>query len=413
MPIDAGIYSNVQVPQIHIQTPLDYAENSMRLSQLGLQQAQIAQQIGTQAAVKTAYAKNTDPNNGQLNREGFLSDLGKTAPMAASDYQNKFVEQDKQAAEAKNAQMTAAHQVLSVATPAGQYLLGLPDDQAAKAYPNVMDQLKKQGIQPESLGLPSTWDRGAVLQAYTIGSKMKEGLENQMIQSNMATAPITRNADLYGSRSPNAELSSQYDKQAQPVRNSQMAMGQMIDNYKNPSPQGDASLILNAYKIKFPNAPDVNSLKELSESQAAPDAFKNAANKVISGGLDQPTRDNIMRDGVSTFRANVNSLQGIQQRYQARAAQQNVNDPTLTQEPSIDQTYADAMAIQKKIGPAVPPSQRGGVTGALSNIASKVLGIGGNQPAKAAVPMIKPGALEDGFVFMGGDPGLKKNWKAQ
>lgn len=404
MGIDASIYSNVQAPQVNIPNPADYAEKSMRLSALGIQQAQIAQQLGTQAAVKTAYAKNTDPQSGQLDRAGFLSDLGKTAPMAASDYSSQFVQQDKQKAEAQTAQMQSTHQVLSVTTPALQYLLGLPDDQAAKAYPQVMAQMKSQGV-PNMQNTPPEWDRGWAQQGYSVGSKMKEGLENQMIQSNIATAPIQRNADLYGSRSPNAELTSQYDKQAQPVRNSQMAMGQMIDNYKNPSPQGDASLILNAFKIKFPNAPDVNSLEELSKSQAAPDAFKQMANKAISGGLDQATRDNIMRDGVSTFRANVGSLRGIQQRYQTRAQQQNVNDPTLTMEPAIDKTYGDALALQKQIGPYVPPAQRGGMTGALSSIASKAMGIGGNQPANAASG---PTPVPSGMIRVRGPDGQNR-----
>lgn len=178
MALDASIYSNVKAPETDVPDPTSYAEKSMRLSQLGMQQMQISQQMQTQAAVKTAYAKNTDPDSGQLNRGGFLSDLHKTAPIAASDYDTKFAEQDKQAAEAKNAQMVTAHQTLSVSTPALQYLLQLPDDQAAKAFPGVMSQLKAQGVPMDNA--PPEWDRGWAKQGYEIGSKMKEGLENQL-----------------------------------------------------------------------------------------------------------------------------------------------------------------------------------------------------------------------------------------
>lgn len=380
MPIDSSIYSNVQAQPINIPDPTAYAEKSMKLSQLGIQQAQLAQQVGQQAAVRTAYAKNTDPDSGQLDRGGFLSDLGKTAPMVASDYQNKFVEQDKQAAEAKTAQMQATHGVLSISVPAFKYLLDQPDDKAAKAYPGIISQLAAQGV--PTANSPAEWNRDKIQQFYDSTSKTKENLDNQMIASNIATAPITRNADMYGSRSPNAELTSQYDKQAQPVRNSQIAMQQMLDNYHNPSPQGIASLKLNAFKIKFPTAPDVNSLDELDKAQGTTDQMRAWVNH-HAGTPDQTTIDNMMRDGISTFRANTESLRGIGKRYQARQQIQNVNDPSLTYEPAVDKTYADSMDLQKKLGPYVPPAQRPGIMGALNNVASKVLGLGGNQPTQA------------------------------
>src|SRR2546423_1895407 len=111
MAIDASIYSNVQAPQINIPSPMDAAEKSMRLSELGMQQAQMHQQMQNQMALRQAYAKNTDPNTGQLNRAGFLSDLGKSNPMAVSQYHSQFAQQDKQQAEAQIANAQAQHQI--------------------------------------------------------------------------------------------------------------------------------------------------------------------------------------------------------------------------------------------------------------------------------------------------------------
>lgn len=428
MPIDASIYSQAQVPQINIPSPIDTASKAMQLSQLGMQRMMMARQLQSQQALRQAYSDNTD-QTGQLDRQGFISQLGAnplTAP-EAMDYSQKFAQMDKAQAEAQSQKMEAMSKTVGQVYPTMKYLAGLPEDQRENAYPSAMQQLAAQGVNMQNIpqaGGQFVYDPNHFAQSYGILSQTKNALDsqntqaqtentqaktgqtqtevaqmplkNQQLQSEVAKnysevgqAGAKLNTELYGSRSPNAELTSQYDKQAAPIRSSQIAMQQMLDNYNHPSPQGDASLILNAYKIKFPNAPDVNSLEELSKSQSAPDAFKNAAYKALSGGIDGPTRDNLMRDGASTFRANVTSLRGIQSKYQAREKQQNVSDPTLTQEPAIDQTYSDAMALQKNLGPYIPPSERGGIMGGMSSLASKMLGTGGDKNANASAPQPK------------------------
>lgn len=398
--LDASIYGKLQTPTIQMPDIGAAQERGLRLSTLGLQQAQLGYQLGVQNAVRQAASSSTDPN-GQFNRGAFLSNLSKVAPVAAIDYQNQFNQQDKAAAEAKLAQMQSAHQTLSVTTPALQYLLGLSDNEASQAFPSVMAQLKAQGV--PMTNAPSSWDRGWANQGYQIGMRMKEGLENQKIASEI-------NVEKYGPRSPNAELTSQYDKQVGTIRGSQIAMAQMLDNYKNPSPQGDASLILNAFKIKFPTAPDVNSLAELSTAQSVPDKWKQMAAHALEGGLDDSTRNNLMRDGISTYRANYNTWKDLQKRTQARQVYQGVTDPTMTFEPAIENTYAEAMGIQKDIGPYVPTSKRGGITGTAAKIMGAVTGVN-SANATPSRPMIKAGAVEDGYVFMGGDPGKQSSWK--
>lgn len=379
MGIDTSIYNNLQPVRVDVPSIGDAAKNAMTLSSLGMQQAQMGMQMRQQMALRQAYAKNTDPATGQVNKQGVLSDLGKVAPWSVPETSATFAQHDKAQAEARSAQMAALHQTVSTGMPYLGYALKQSDDQAAQSWPQLVQQMQSQGLPVDNL--PKTWDRGAVQQAFQIAGQHKEALENQLTQANIgakraeaALAPVKLQNELYGSRSPNAELTSQYDKQAAPIRSSQLAMKQMIDNYNHPSPQGDASLILNAFKIKFPTAPDVNSLKELSESQAASDQWKQMATKALKGGLDKNTRDNLMRDGVSTFRANYESLQGIQRRYQDRQSVQGVNDPSLTAEPAVEGTFKDAMALQDKIGKYVPPTERPGLMGGIANAASKIVG---------------------------------------
>lgn len=389
MGIDASIYSNIQNPAASAPSMLDAAEKGMRLSALGMQQAQQGYQLQTQAAVRNAYAQNIDSQTGQLNRAGFLSQLGKEAPQAIGGFQTQFAQQDKAQAEARTAQAAAAEKALEVVWPQLDWVEKTKNEQKPQAYAAMLKSLNDQGI--DTTHFPKEYDPSTFATMHGMAANSKPALESLVAQSNIAAKPAELNATLYGSRSPNAELSSQYNTDAKTVRSSQMAMQQMIDNYHNPSPQGYASLKLNAFKIKFPNAPDVNSLEELSNAQGVTDQMRAWVNQHASG-TDQTTMDNLMRDGISTYRANVDSLRGIQKRYQARQKVQNVNDPSLTYEPAIEKTFADAMDLQKKIGAYVPPEERGGVLGAIGKGASKLLG-GGVQSANASQSKFQPGAV--------------------
>lgn len=400
MALDPSIYQAAQPIQTQMPSLANSAGTAMNLSDMALKNQGMQMnnnamqlQLQQQQAARDAYANNMG-SDGKLDQKGFLSDLGKSSPQAAMDYSEKFNKMNKDAADAQGAQLDAANKVVGQTLPKMQYLAGLSEDDRAKAFPEVMGQLEASGVPMNNVPKDSSgnyiYDPGWFKQSHSILQNTSDNLANmqkradiQKTYADIGKAPAELNAALYGSRSPNAELSSQYQKEAAPIKASQMYAGQMLDAYKNQSPQGDAALVLNAYKIKFPNAPDVNSLEELTKSQSASDTFKNAANKVLEGGLDQNTRDNLMRDGISTFRANRDTLQGIQQRYNDRAKFQNVNDPTLTSEPAVDKTYGDMMALQKNIGPYVPPSQRPGIMASVTGGIKSLVNIGGDQKASA------------------------------
>lgn len=402
MPIDSSIYQTIQ--PITPVSPMDSMSKALTLSNLGLQNQnakmanqQMQYQMQGQQAMRDAYRNNTD-ESGNVNRQGVLSDIAKVNPTAAIQMGQQWNAMDKAQAEKNAAQADAASKTLNVTGPAFDYLAGLPGDQRAAAYPKVIQQLKDQGIDVSKMDHP--YDPSLFNQYYGNWQNSKESLANQVSradigakQAEAALAPVKLNSELYGSRSPNAELSSQYNKDVAPVRNSQVFMNQMMDAYKNKTPQGDAALVLANFKIRNPQAVDVNSLDEMKNSQTVGDKWKNKLNEAISGGFDDNTRANLMRDGISAYRANYDTLQGIQKRYQARASAQNVNDRSLTYEPAIDDTYKSAMGLQDKIGPYVPPSDRGGFMSGLSKIASKITGSGGNQSANAGDKTPNPSGM--------------------
>lgn len=194
MGIDSSIFNNVQAPQVNIPSPLDMAQKSMALSQLGMQQMQMARQMRTQSAVQEAYAGNTDPESGQLNRQGFLSSLAKQAPAAAIDYQNQFAKNDKDVADSQAAKLDASQKAYNLTGPAFEYMSKMPEDQRAAAYPQVIQQLKDQGVDTSKMDHP--YDPQLFNQYLGTWHQNKDYLANQLVQAQ--TGKTNTEADQIG-----------------------------------------------------------------------------------------------------------------------------------------------------------------------------------------------------------------------
>lgn len=199
MALDASIYGNVAPPQpIALQNPMDVAQKAMSMAQLGMQYQQTARQMQTQAAIQSAYMRNTDPTTGKLDQDGVLSELGKTNPMAAQQVSGQFAQANEAKAKAQSAQVDAAQKTLSYTVPAMHYLAGMPEDQRAAAYPEVIKQIKAAGAPIPNM--PDQYDPGHFSQVYSmtdaIGTRMKDYLENQKTQAgtekDLADAAKTR-----------------------------------------------------------------------------------------------------------------------------------------------------------------------------------------------------------------------------
>lgn len=393
MPIDASIFQQAQPAPVNIPSPLETAKQAMSLSQLGMQQMQMARQMRTQSAVQEAYAGSTDPDTGQLDQQRFLSQLHKTAPQAAMEYEGQFAQLNKQQAEAKAAQLDNIQKTVSITGPAFDYMAGLPDDQRAKVWPQMMDRLKAQGV--DTSRMDHDYDPQLFSQYYGTWQKSKPGLESIAQQANIAktnvetaTMPGAKaaalKADIFGSRAPTTTLTDQYGSEpaTKTARNSAVAMGQMLHNYDNRSPQGDVSLMITAYKIKNPDKPDVNSLDELQKAEGVPEQWKNAISHRVNGLFSQGVVDDLMRDAYSAYGPNVQGARDTQQKYQDYARSIGVPAPN-TAEPSMDKTYTKASALMNKLGPYVPETERSGsILGTIKNAASKLTG-GTEQAASA------------------------------
>jgi hypothetical protein len=387
MAIDTSFYSNLQ--PVKAPDVLDSASKAMNLSQMALQNQQAQRTFAEQDALRQAISKNANPD-GTLNREGVLSDLAKTNPNGLMTMQQHFATQDKAASEAQSAKADALEKVHAAALPGFEMLR----QKGAGAYPAVYQSWKQSGLPMQNVPTPDS-DPATIGQwfstAYPQIKSSVAGLNAQKSQSEIAKnnsevaqAPAKLNEALHGRGAPEKVVGDEYNERIKPYVVAQSNMSQMNEALKNPSPYSDESMLINAMKIKNPGATDVNSIEQIANAQSAGDNLRKAATKYLQGGFDQSTRENLYRDAGNTFNSVYKTYQGEKDRSGARLNKIGVPDSGLINEPAIENTYNEMQGNLKKIGPYVPPSDRGGVMAGLTGIAGKVFGIGGNQTAAAS-----------------------------
>jgi hypothetical protein len=156
---------------------------------------------------------------------------------------------------------------------------------------------------------------------------------------------------------------------------------------------------LTAFRIKFPNAPDVNSLEELKKSPALPDQWKNEINKAGTGLFSDEFMKQLMQDIVVTNDANYKTFKGVQNDYAGRAKGSDVSDTSFLKKTAIEQTHKDSDSLLGKLGEYQVPSQRsnGGMMGFLSHPMDSVKGLLGNGTPAAATPQK---VIQNGHTYL-------------
>lgn len=179
MPVNTSIYQTQQPMQMP--SVADSMQKAMALSNMGMQNQQEQYQLAGQQAMRQAFQKNVGPD-GQIDRGGVLSDL------ASSGYGQKAIElgqsfnaMDKANAERQQQQMASVHAQATATVPVYKYLLGMKDDQAQQAYPQMVKNLADNGVNVANL--PPAWNRDAIQRGFDVASQYKEQLENQLTQA--------------------------------------------------------------------------------------------------------------------------------------------------------------------------------------------------------------------------------------
>lgn len=183
MALDPSIYSNIQTPQAP--NVLGSAEQVMRLSQLGMQQAAQQRQMQQTMAMRQAFAENTDAQ-GNVDQQGVSASLSRLGMgYMVPEQQQAFAKLNQAKADATTSQMQATHQAATVTSAYYGYLLNLyaKDPEAAKAaYPGIKQTLIDEGV-PNAEKLPDEMDPGLIAQGYQVASHYKEQLANMATQA--------------------------------------------------------------------------------------------------------------------------------------------------------------------------------------------------------------------------------------
>jgi hypothetical protein len=186
MPLDSSIYQNMT--QVQAPDMLGSFQKAQQMSQLAMQNRQLRQEQADNESVRSAFQRNVG-EDGQVNRTAVLSDLSRTSPLKAMQYQQQFAEMDAKTAEAKKKalqdQIDHYGMVASVA--------GGATDQAS--YDKALQWAQSAGLEIDHL--PKQFDPGLV-NRIAVGASMDQKARLEALQKlsevdiNQKKAPLDR-----------------------------------------------------------------------------------------------------------------------------------------------------------------------------------------------------------------------------
>lgn len=291
-------------------------------------------------------------------------------------------------------------QLPSQSPPQGLVAPTSPAQQAQGGPPQIMAPWQRQALMAaQKEASDKTAESAAAGTNVTYGVDPQNPTTIKMISQGQLSGDAALSAkqkqaqigtETLGARSPlqNAQNNFNENDSVKAAKQSKVYMDQMLQNLKDPSPQGQASLFLNALRIKFPSAPDVGSLDELSKSESAPVQMRNMASKYINGTMDPQQINDLVRDGIATFESNAGGYKSAQNDFIQKSTDQYGLSPQqaklITQNSGIDQTLQNALAVKKQIGSYKTPQQQGGLLSPVYGLVNKVLGNTSGTPVNAA-----------------------------
>lgn len=415
MPIDPSIYANVKTPQVNMPSPLDTAQSAMSLADLSMRSQAMNYQLQQQMALRHAYARNTNPD-GSLNRQGFLSSLGQVAPQAVPGALKDFAATDKAQAEAQSAQMESQQKVDDLITPRLQYLKDhvKPEDQPV-VYHNIMKDFAARGV-PVS-NVPPEFDQNWLDQTLGTLANRAKFYEAQKSQSDIEN---TRSSTAKNVAETGAIPSKIAEQQANTRKaEADTAKTQSETFPRDPSMLGATDDPAAQVARRVPKDHQAKALEEIKNAED----IKALAPKIMAAFQRGSSRNPVTAaQGQREFEGLINTTVKDTEGTARQAAFDSIHRTMTPSGPTAlpGENDAKARTVQEYLTAkaSAPTARSYGVDLTRFDSTSPYQGkdrLAQTDQVKSSTSSrkvaIKPGAVEDGYVYMGGDPGKPTSWK--
>lgn len=394
--IDGSVFFQQQPPDI-LGNVVKGLDAGYKLSDMSRQRAQQNQQLAFNQTLKSAYVPD---ENGNLQFDtSKLSDLAQIDPERAYGMQMQVKQQQLTA---QKQQLENYHTMMGINA---EMLNGVHDQ---PSYDNYVATANRYGIHDtmDPNGPPATYDPDWVAGHQQTSLSYQDKIANQLKQQQADAETAKAGAAVSEAGNKGQELKLQGQKFD--VENQKNALNETMTELE--SARGNQAV--QQAQMDHYAAQKVNSLvsqfkdpNQLNPNQVSLVASEVA--KMAQGG--SPTLDTLKEIRPETLRGSM-----------ATTAQKYLNEPTpANQGAFVDQlnNYAQSLdgdakaTIQNKVNRVLNVRQRtlnpSDYSSLKANYADKLMGEG------TAPPPPKPGDVQDGHVFMGGNPASPGSWKAQ
>ena len=357
MPIDASIYGNLK--PVQMPSMLDSQQKAATMSSLAMQQVRGMKQMETE------------------------------------DKEAKFNDHLRKASTFGNAL---------------EGLAGLPEQERAAAWEPMRQELLKSGVMAEQ-DIPGQYDPNYFAGSFRKWSQSKEGIENRLKVAQIGKAEAEARA-----AGPMAQLEVDY-KKSQIAKNNADAKKEggpkqlpadkvliVSEGQRLPTMLEDIKATIGSNKDAFgPISGRLSSMNPYNERSSTMDAQLRAASqsfgRFMEGGV-------LRKEDEDKYRKMFPTLSDTPE---VAANKLTIVDRLLKQKQAADVEALGASGYDTaafgKTGRA--PDAPSVLSKAQPKVSNDLI----PSATAADKPPIKQGAIEDGFVFMGGDPGDSKNWK--
>lgn len=413
MPADTSIYSLLRpIPMANgdlTEAAARGFDSGIRMRELASQEKVRARQQKKQDAYEAAYSRNVG-EDGTINRKRLLSDLtkagfGQEADELNAKYESRDLDAQKRKFDLYEKQMHVVGQGMEA-------LAGMPPERRAIVYPKMRQQFLSQGL-IDANSAPEQYDDGYLQTALHRYRTTKEYLERQKTLAEIGHT----NAQTAQAQALTSKTGVDLQRARAEIAKTNAETGKIQQEVTQGPKANDAERMAATYGKRMQQAEAV--FTQLANNGYDPTDKKSGLQRMSIRGMslvpDRLKGESFKRQE----QAESNFLSAVLRKESGAAISLSEREEASKQyfpregdTPEVLRQKAEnrALAIEGMRAGAGPAWDKVNIEKAIANVRQPTGG-GDSSNAYAALPAIKPGHEDDGYVYMGGDPSDQKSWK--